>query len=103
MFYLDSGLGKVDLEGHLLPHEDVWVARFGKQSLKDIQLCACEGGALPTLFTRGVYNGEKKTIDVIFIIIIIIIINMIALFFMFVFKIVCTKIVKICIYGGSNI
>lgn len=51
--YLDSGLRQVDLEGHLLPHEDVRIARFGKQRLKDVQLRACEGGALPTLLTRG--------------------------------------------------
>lgn len=60
MRYLDSGLGQVDFEGHLLSHEDVWVAGFGKQSLEDVQLCACKGGALPTLFTRCVYKKEEK-------------------------------------------
>lgn len=59
MCYLDSGLGQVDFEGHLFPHEDVRVSGFGKQSLQDVQLCARKGGALPTLFTRGVC-GENQ-------------------------------------------
>lgn len=49
MSYLDSGLGQVDLEGHLLPHEDVRVARLGEQRFQDVQLCPGEGGALPAL------------------------------------------------------
>lgn len=30
--YLNTGLGQVDLEGHFLPHEDVWVAGLAEQS-----------------------------------------------------------------------
>ena len=48
--YLDPGLRKVNFEGHLLSHEDVWVARLGEQRLKNIQLRPGESRPLPTLF-----------------------------------------------------
>lgn len=51
--HLDSGLRQVDLERHLLAHEDVWVAGLGEQRLEDVQLRAREGGALPPLLPRG--------------------------------------------------
>lgn len=56
MCYLDSGLRQVDLECHFLPHEDVWVACFGKKSLQDVQLRTRESRALPTLFAWGAYK-----------------------------------------------
>jgi len=48
--YLDPGLRKVNFEGHLLPHEDVWVPGLGEQRLKNIQLRPGESRPLPTLF-----------------------------------------------------
>lgn len=55
--YLDTWLRQVDLEGHLLPHEDVWVAGLWEERLQDVQLCAGEGGALPALLPG---SGWKK-------------------------------------------
>lgn len=53
IFHLDSGLRQVDLERHLLPHEDVRVAGFGEQSLQDVELGAREGGAFTSLLPGG--------------------------------------------------
>lgn len=50
---LDSGLGQVDLERHLLPHEDVGVAGLPEQSLQDVELRAGEGRPLSPLLPRG--------------------------------------------------
>ena len=57
--YLDTGLGQVDLQSHLLPHEDVRVARLGEQGLQDVQLGAGESGALPTLFPGSGYTNAN--------------------------------------------
>ena len=47
--HLNAGLGQVDLEGHLLAHEDVGVARLGEQVLEHVQLSAREGRPLAPL------------------------------------------------------
>ena len=49
--HLHAGLGQVDLERHLLAHEDVLVARFGEQRLEHVELRACESGPLAPLLT----------------------------------------------------
>jgi hypothetical protein len=51
--YLDPGLRKVDLDGHLLPREDVRVAGLQEQCLQDIQLRAGERRPLPALLAGG--------------------------------------------------
>lgn len=48
-FHLDSGLRQVDLQSHLLPHEDVRVPGFGEQSLQDVELGARKSGAFTSL------------------------------------------------------
>lgn len=53
LLYLHTWLRQVDLESHLLPHEDVWVAGLGEERLQDVQLCSGEGGALPALLPRS--------------------------------------------------
>jgi len=50
--YLHPGLRQVDLQRHLLPHEDVRVSRLGEQRLQDVQLRARERGPLPPLLPR---------------------------------------------------
>lgn len=50
--HLHSGLRQVDLQRHLLPHEDVRVARLGEQRLQDVELRPREGGAFPALLPR---------------------------------------------------
>jgi len=60
--YLDAGLGEVDLQGHLLPHEDVRVARLREQRLQDVQLRPGERGALPALLARRVCKQESAAI-----------------------------------------
>ena len=51
--YLDAGLGQADLEGDLLAHEDVRVARFGEQRLEHVELVARERRPLATLLPAG--------------------------------------------------
>lgn len=58
--YLHSGLRQVDFEGHLLPHEDVWVACLGEECFQDVQLGPCKSGAFPTLLTRGGWAGVRN-------------------------------------------
>lgn len=50
--YLYSRLGQVDLEGDLLAHEDVRVARLAKKGLQDVQLGTGECGAFSALLPR---------------------------------------------------
>lgn len=49
---LYSRLGQVDLEGDLLAHEDVRVARLAKKGLQDVQLGTGECGAFSALLPR---------------------------------------------------
>lgn len=66
--YLHPGFRQVDLEGHLLSHEDVWVAGLGEQCLQDVQLCPGEGGALPTLLPGcGCKNQRDNRIRIILV------------------------------------
>lgn len=58
--HLHPGLGQVDLQRHLLPHEDVRVARLGKQRLQDVELRPGEGGPLPALLPRVSWRTKKK-------------------------------------------
>lgn len=50
--HLYSRLGQVDLEGDLLAHEDVRVARLAKQGLQDVQLGTGECGTFSALLPR---------------------------------------------------
>lgn len=68
--YLNSRLWQVDLEGHFLPHENVWVTGFGEERLQDVQLRPCEGCALSALFpgsgckaadTEGSLHAKRLT------------------------------------------
>lgn len=59
VLYLNSGLRQVDFQCHLLPHEDVRVSGFCKQSFEDVELRAGEGGPLPPLLP-GSRCGEEK-------------------------------------------
>lgn len=56
---LNSGLGQVDFQRHLLPHEDVRVAGFSEQRLQHVELRAGEGGPLPALLP-GSRCGAKR-------------------------------------------
>ena len=51
--YLDARLWQVDLERHLLAHEDVRVARLGEQRLEHVQLAARERRPLAALLPAG--------------------------------------------------
>ena len=51
---LDPRFREVDLEGHLLPHEDVWIPGLVEQGLQNVELGSGEGRALPTLFSTRV-------------------------------------------------
>lgn len=46
---LYSRLGQVDLEGDLLAHEDVRIARLAEEGLQDVQLGTGECGAFSSL------------------------------------------------------
>jgi hypothetical protein len=48
--YLNSGLWQVDLECHLLPHEDVRVPGLLEQGLQYVQLGPRKGRPLTSLF-----------------------------------------------------
>lgn len=48
--YLHSGLCQPDPQRQLLPHEDVWVVRFGEAPLQLVELCRGEAGPVPFLF-----------------------------------------------------
>lgn len=50
--YLYSGLGQVDLQGHLFAHEYVRVSGFGKQRFQHVQLRPGERGPLASLLPR---------------------------------------------------
>ena len=59
--HLNPGLRQVDLDGHLLAHEDVRVARLAEQVLQHVQLLAGEGGPLPALLAAvAVAAGWKR-------------------------------------------
>lgn len=51
--HLDSGFRQVDLQGHLLSHEDVRVPRLVEQTLQQVELGPSEGRPLSPLFARG--------------------------------------------------
>lgn len=57
--YLYTWLWQVDLEGHFLPHEDIWVAGFGEKRLQDVQLCPGEGCALSALLPGSGYKDAE--------------------------------------------
>lgn len=44
---------RIDLERHLLAHENVRVPSLGEERFQHVQLRAREGGALPPLLPRG--------------------------------------------------
>ena len=57
---LHSGLRQVDFQRHLLPHEDVRVARLGEKRLQNVQLCPSEGGPLSALLPRVGWDKNMK-------------------------------------------
>lgn len=58
--YLNARLGQVDLDGHLLPHEDVRVAGLGEERLEHVELRPREGGPLAALFARGLVRSARR-------------------------------------------
>ena len=60
--YLHAGLRQVDLQRHLLPHEDVRVPGLSEQRLQDVELRAGEGGSLPPLLP-GHRCGKRRAED----------------------------------------
>lgn len=48
--YLHSGLCQPDPQRQLLPHEDVWVVRFGEAPLQLVELCRGKTGPVSLLF-----------------------------------------------------
>lgn len=63
-FHLDSGLRQVDLERHLLPHEDVRVPGLGEQSLQHVELGARERGAFTSLLPGSRCTQLHKYINI---------------------------------------
>jgi hypothetical protein len=58
LVYLNPGLWQVNLERHLLPHEDVGVASLLEQGLQHVQLRAGKGRPFSSLFP--VKRGENS-------------------------------------------
>lgn len=55
--YLHSGLRQSDPQRQLLPHEDVWVVRFGEAPLQLVELRRGEAGPVPLLFLGLLRSG----------------------------------------------
>ncbi len=49
--YLNSGLGEVDLQCHLLSHKYVRVTSFPKERFENVKLCARERRSFPPLLS----------------------------------------------------
>lgn len=51
---LHARLGQVDLQSHLLAHENVRIAGFAEEGLENVELRAGEGGPFAALLATGV-------------------------------------------------
>lgn len=57
--HLDSGLRQVDLQRHLLPHEDIRVPGFCEKGLQDVELGARESGAFTSLLPGSRFTKKQ--------------------------------------------
>lgn len=57
--HLNARFGEVDLQGHLLSHEDVRIPSLSEQVLQHVELGPGERRPFSALFARGAWGGGK--------------------------------------------
>lgn len=58
--HLHAGLREIDFQRHFFAHEYIRVARFGKQRLQNVELCARKSSPLSSLLSRRRCRWKRK-------------------------------------------